>query len=185
MLQGAHKNDAFNSKQESQRISQPFLGCHTRGYVAGDVAANFPVSGFCGGLRQVEMGVGWWVHMNPAWRFGAKSTICFICPHPWSLPPKKSLLGKKKKKSPSLQETSLRQFFLLSCNLLSCLCRPSDPAGFSHPFSQQMPKSGRRVGAGRLRWGPNNHEKQLWWWLAGRPDPVYPSSSLIFSWLFD
>lgn len=98
---------------------------------------------------------------------------------------KKAFWGKKKKKSPSLQETSLRQFFLLSCNLLSCLCRPSDPAGFSHPFSQQMPKSGRRVGVGRLRWGPNNHEKQLWWWLAGRPDPVYPSSSLIFSWLFD
>lgn len=40
----------FNSKQESQHVSHLFLGCHTRGYVAGDVAANFPVSGFLGGF---------------------------------------------------------------------------------------------------------------------------------------
>lgn len=88
-----------NSKQESQHVSQLFLGCHTWGYVAGDVAANFPVSGFlwgfaAGGDRH------WMVRPDePSGAFWGKIHLFASFAHTHGHCHQKKPLGEKKKKN--------------------------------------------------------------------------------------
>lgn len=105
----------------------------------------------------------------------------FLClAQPVVIAIKRSLLGKKV----SISAGSLRaSLFPSLLQLLSCLRRPGDATGFSHPFSLLMPELGSSAGVPTIV--KSGFGGGWLTGLAGRPDPVYPGSARIFSWLFD
>lgn len=149
---GARKNDAFNSKQGSQRVCS-----HLWAVAHEDVLRRmwlwiFPGSGFlcvfAAGSRMVGTCHDPRLHrVSPAGCFLSIILLFASLAQVRDYCHQKKSLGKKKKKKKKVchcRKHLLSHFFLLSCHLLS---RRSDATGFSHPFSWRMLEPGRWVGS--------------------------------------